>query len=158
MNDSFYCLGGWKAVPIGLAMLLPSPYLGTRATVLEDAKPVTSISRWYLKMKSEIMPYAYSIAKELVDGLPMKRAMLLEYPNAYMLGKSTQYQFLYGSYFLVTPIYLKNGAIIPMTSPNNNVNETDKNLRIYELYPYGQSAFTELTMTAPSKNIVPERV
>lgn len=157
-------------------------------------EPATSINRWYLKLKSEIMPYGYSIAKESVDGLPMIRAMFLEYPNAYTLGKATQYQFLYGPYFLVSPIYqatkadeqgndirngiylpegewvdyfsgevyqggriinsyaaplwklpvfVKNGAIIPMTSPNNNVNETDKNLRIYELYPYGQSAFTE---------------
>ena len=30
-----------------------------------------------------------------------------------------------------------------MTLPNNNVSEVDKKLRIYELYPYGQSAFTE---------------
>nr|WP_101544533.1 TIM-barrel domain-containing protein [Bacteroides cutis] len=157
-------------------------------------EPVTSINRWYLKMKSEIMPYTYSIAKEAVDGLPMIRAMFLEYPNPYTLGKATQYQFLYGPYFLIAPIYqatkadaqgndirngiylpegewvdyfsgelyqggriinnftsplwklpvfVKNGAIIPMTSPNNNVNETAKNLRIYELYPYGQSTFTE---------------
>ncbi|MEL5895677.1 TIM-barrel domain-containing protein [Bacteroides sp. GD17] len=157
-------------------------------------EPATSINRWYLKLKSEIMPYAYSIAKEAVDGLPMIRAMFLEYPNAYTLGKATQYQYLYGPYFLVAPVYqstkadeqgndirngiylpegewvdyfsgdvyqggciinnyasplwklpvfVKNGAIIPMTSPNNNVKETDKNLRIYELYPYGQSSFTE---------------
>lgn len=157
-------------------------------------EPATSINRWYLKLKSEIMPYAYSIAKESVDGLPMIRAMFLEYPNNYTLGKATQYQFLYGPYFLVAPIYqatkadeqgndirngiylpagewvdyfsgdiyqgdriinnyasplwklpvfVKNGAIIPMTSPNNNVSETAKNLRIYELYPYGQNTFTE---------------
>ena len=157
-------------------------------------EPATSINRWYLKLKSEIMPYTYSIARKCVDGLPMMRAMFLEYPDAYTFGKSTQYQFLYGPYFLVAPVYqatradergndirngiylpagewvdyfsgeiyqggriinnyaaplwklpvfVKNGAIIPMTSPNNNVNETAKNLRIYELYPYGQSAFTE---------------
>ena len=68
-------------------------------------EPATSINRWYLKLKSEIMPYAYSIAKESVDGLPMMRAMFLEYPNVYTLGKATQYQFLYGPYFLVAPIY-----------------------------------------------------
>lgn len=157
-------------------------------------EPATSINRWYLKLKSELMPYAYSIAKESVDGLPMIRAMFLEYPNAYTLGKATQYQFLYGPYFLVAPVYqatkadeqgndirngiylpegewvdyfsgevyrggriinsydaplwklpvfVKKGAIIPLTSPHNNVNETDENLRIYELYPSGQSAFSE---------------
>ena len=158
-------------------------------------EPATSINRWYLKMKSEIMPYTYSIAKESVDGLPMVRAMFLEYPNTYTLGKSTQYQFLFGPNFLVAPIYqetkvdekgndirdgiylpegewvdyfngdvyagnkiinnyasplwklpvfVKRGAIIPMANPNNNVAEINQALRIYEVYPYGQSEFTEI--------------
>lgn len=157
-------------------------------------EPATSINRWYLKLKSELMPYAYSIAEESVDGMPMIRAMFLEYPNPYTLGKATQYQFMYGPNFLVAPIYqdtkadakhndirngiylpegrwvdyftgdlyegnriinsfdaplwklpvfVKNGAIIPMTNPNNNVTEINKNLRIYEIYPYGHSSFIE---------------
>lgn len=157
-------------------------------------EPATSINRWYLKLKSELMPYAYSIAKEAVDGKPMIRAMFLEYPNAYTLGKATQYQYLYGSYLLVAPIYqetkadeghndirhgiylpegswidyfsgeryegncvinsfdaplwklpvfVKSGAIIPMTNPNNNVKEINAAHRIYELYPHGKNSFTE---------------
>lgn len=156
-------------------------------------EPVTSINRWYLKLKSEIV-HAYSIAKESVDGLPMMAGYVFAISNPYTLGKATQYQFLYGPYFLVAPIYqatkvdeqgndirngiylpegewvdyfsgevyqggrvinnyasplwklpvfVKNGAIIPMTLPNNNVSEVDKKLRIYELYPCGQSTFTE---------------
>ncbi|HBA31334.1 MAG TPA: hypothetical protein DCZ45_12235, partial [Parabacteroides goldsteinii] len=69
-----------------------------------------SINRWYLKMKSELMPYAYSIAKEAVDGKPMIRAMFLEYPNQYTYGKATEYQFMYGPYFLVAPIYQETQA------------------------------------------------
>lgn len=87
-------------------------------------EPAASINRWYLKMKAELMPYTYSIAKESVDGMPMVRAMFLEYPNPYTLGKSTQYQFLYGPNFLVAPIYqatkadtlgndLRNGIYLP---------------------------------------------
>lgn len=157
-------------------------------------EPATSVNRWYLKLKSELMPYAYSIAKEAVDGMPMIRAMFLEYPNSYTYGKATQYQFLYGPAFLVAPIYqvtkpdakgddirngiylpegfwidyftgdkyegnriinnfaaplwklpvfVKNGAIIPMTNPNNNVSEINNGVRIYEFYPYGNSSFTE---------------
>lgn len=157
-------------------------------------EPAASINRLYLKLKSELMPYAYSIAKESVDGLPMIRAMFLEYPNSYTYGKSTQYQFLYGPYFLIAPIYketqadengndirdgiylpegswidyftgeqyegnriinnfvspvwklpvfVKSGAIIPMTNPNNNVTEINSNKRIYEIYPYGKTSFTE---------------
>lgn len=157
-------------------------------------EPATSINRWYLKLKSELMPYAYSIAHEAVRGMPMIRAMFLEYPNSYTLGKATQYQFMYGPYFIVAPIYqdtksdeqgndirngiylpegswvdyftgelyegnrivnnfesplwklpvfVKNGAIIPMTHPNNNVSEINKNTRVYEVYPYKYSSFTE---------------
>lgn len=87
-------------------------------------EPATSINRWYLKWKSELMPYVYSIARESVDGLPMIRAMFLHYPNAYTLGKATQYQFLYGPYLLVAPIYqdtasdeegndIRNGIYLP---------------------------------------------
>ncbi|MDR3060659.1 MAG: DUF5110 domain-containing protein [Dysgonamonadaceae bacterium] len=157
-------------------------------------EPAASINRWYLKLKSELMPYTYSIAGEAVEGLPMVRAMFLEYPNSYTKGKATQYQFLYGPNFLVAPIYqetktdgkgndlrngiylpegswidyftgdlyegnrilnnfpaplwklpvfVKNGAIIPMTNPNNNVSEIDQGIRIYEIYPHGYSSFTE---------------
>ncbi len=157
-------------------------------------EPVASINRNYLKLKSELIPYTYSIAKEAVTGLPMIRAMFLEYPNAYTKGISTQYQYLYGPSFLVAPIYqatksdekgndirngiylpegtwidyftgekyagncilnsfaapiwklpvfVKNGAIIPMTNPNNNVSEINKANRIYELYPSGNTSFTE---------------
>ena len=157
-------------------------------------EPATSINRHYLKLKSELMPYAYSIAHEAVDGLPMIRAMFLEHPDAYTLGRNTQYQFLYGPSFLVAPIYqntradaqgndqrdgiylpegewidyfsgtcyrggriinhfdaplwklpvfVKNGAIIPLAEPHNHVGEMKKDLRIYEVYPHGESAFTE---------------
>jgi len=157
-------------------------------------EPTTSINRNYLKLKSELTPYTYSIAREAVTGLPMIRAMFLEYPNAYTQGTATQYQFLYGPNFLVAPIYqvtksddkgndirngiylpegvwidyftgekytgnsilnnfdapiwklplfVKNGAIIPLTNPNNNVLEINKGIRIYEVYPSGKSSFTE---------------
>ncbi len=157
-------------------------------------EPATSINRNYLKLKSELIPYAYSIAKEAVDGLPMIRAMFLESKNPYTQGKATQYQFMYGPFFLVAPVYkatasdaagndirngiylpegiwidyftgasykggrvinhfespvwklpvfVKSGAVIPMTNPNNNVSEINKNRRIYEIYPHGKSSFTE---------------
>jgi alpha-glucosidase (family GH31 glycosyl hydrolase) len=65
----------------------------------------SSINRNYLKLKSALMPYTYSIAKAALTGLPIIRAMFLEYPNTYTLGKATQYQYLYGPNFLVAPIY-----------------------------------------------------
>ncbi len=157
-------------------------------------EPTTSINRTYLKLKSELLPYTYSIAKEAVTGLPLIRAMFLSEANAYTLGKSTAYQFMYGPSFLIAPIYqatemdkegndirnniylpkgtwvdyftgqeytgdciinsfdapiwklpvlVKRGAIIPMNNANNHVSEIDKNLRSYEIYPFGNSSFTQ---------------
>ena len=40
----------------------------------------------------------------------MMRALFLEYPNRYTWGKSTQYEYLYGPYFLVAPIYQSTKA------------------------------------------------
>ncbi|MEC5164542.1 alpha-glucosidase (family GH31 glycosyl hydrolase) [Flavobacterium sp. PL11] len=87
-------------------------------------EPVTSINRHYLKLKSELMPYAYSIAKEAVTGLPMIRPMFLESKNSFTQGKATQYQFMYGPNLLVAPIYqttksddkgndIRNGIYLP---------------------------------------------
>ena len=158
-------------------------------------EPATSINRTYMKMKSEFMPYTYSIAREAVDGKPMIRAMFLEdEANDFTMSAATRYQYMYGPYILVAPIYqntamdaegndirnniylpegtwydwftgekyeggriinnfdaplwklpvfVKAGAIIPMTAPNNNVKEIDKALRMYDLYPQGESAFVE---------------
>jgi len=157
-------------------------------------EPAASVNRNYLKLKSQLMPYAYSIAREAVSGLPMIRAMFLEYPNAYTMGMATQYQFMYGPDFLVAPIYqetkpdgrgndirngiylpegtwidyftgeqyqgncilnsfdaplwklplfIRKGAVIPLTNPNNNVSEIDQGTRIYEVYPGVKNAFTE---------------
>ena len=157
-------------------------------------EPATSINRNYLKLKSALLPYFYSVAHAAVDSLPMMRAMFLEDSNKFTLGTATRYQFLAGPWFLVAPIYqatasdadgndirdgiylprgrwidyyngnvyeggmvlnnfaaplwklpvfVRSGAIIPMTSPNNNPSEIDRHLRIYELYPDGESEFTE---------------
>ena len=155
-------------------------------------EPATSINRWYLKMKSEFMPYAYSIAKEAIHGKPMIRAMFLEETNPYTLGTATRYQYMYGPYVLVAPIYqetqadkegndvrdgiylpegewvdyftghtysggrvlnnyeaplwklpffIKRGAILPMSYAHNNVSKQQKDIRIFEIYPFGSSTF-----------------
>lgn len=157
-------------------------------------EPATSINRNYLKLKSQLLPYSYSIARTAVDGLPMIRAMFLEEKNAFTLSKQTQYQFMYGPDFLVAPVYqntksdtlgndirnhiylpegnwvdyfsgqvykggrvinnfdsplwklpvfVKQGAIIPMANASNNPKEINQKLRIYEVYPYGKSSFKE---------------
>ena len=87
-------------------------------------EPAASINRSYLKLKSMLLPYTYTIAREAVEGKPMMRAMFLDYPNDYTLGTATRYQFLYGPSLLVAPIYqatradrdgndIRNGIYLP---------------------------------------------
>ncbi len=157
-------------------------------------EPATSINRRYLKMKSILMPYTYTIAKEAIDGLPMIRAMFLDAP---IIGSESEscykYQFLYGPSILVAPIYqntaadeqgndirnniylpkgqwvdgfngdcyeggriingfdaplwklpvfVRRGAIIPLTTPHNNPNQMDTRTRTYLIYPFGRTEFT----------------
>ncbi len=158
-------------------------------------EPYTSINRHYLKLKSRLLPYAYTYAYEAIDGKPLIRAMFLDDPNPYTFSPATRYQYLFGPDFLVAPIYqatasdeqgndvrngiylpegtwidyfngdayqggrvinsfpaplwklpvfVRQGAIIPMVNPNNNPSEINPSLRIYELYPApGSSEMTE---------------
>lgn len=87
-------------------------------------EPWTSINRTYLKLKSALLPYTYSVAHEATQGLPIIRAMFLSDPNAYTLGRATQYQYMYGPSILVAPIYqatksdkdgndIRNGIYLP---------------------------------------------
>lgn len=84
-------------------------------------EPATSLNRAYLKMKSMLMPYAYSIAHEAVDGKPMIRALMLDEPNAYTLGKKTEYEYLYGPSILVAPVYQETDADTLGNDIRNNI-------------------------------------
>lgn len=84
-------------------------------------EPATSINRLYLKLKSELLPYSYSIARQAVNGLPMIRAMFLEDPNEFTLGTATQYQYMYGPSFLVAPVYQNTAADAQGNDIRNNI-------------------------------------
>ena len=202
----------WKAfTPQMLAMDGWGSHLKAPYTFGE---PYTGISRMYLKLKAQMMPYIYTTAYSAANidtgnndtALPMVRAMFLEYPNeAYANTKNTQYQYMWGDSFLVAPVYqntkadnmgndvrsniylpdenqiwidyftgkqyqggsvinqydaplwklplfVKNGAIIPMYSENNNpepktetnVDGLDKTDRIVEFYPAGSTQYTAI--------------
>lgn len=183
----------WKAfTPIQLDM---DGWGSNKKTPQAFGEPYTSINRTYLKLKSSMMSYNYSIASEATnDGVPMIRAMMLEYPDAYTYGTNTEYQYMWGPSLLVAPIYqdtegdangndirndiylpdedqiwidyfsgtqyrgggvlnnyeapiwklplfVKNGAIIPMNNPNNTPEDIVDSTRIYEVYPSGDTEF-----------------
>jgi alpha-glucosidase (family GH31 glycosyl hydrolase) len=70
-------------------------------------EPYASINRMYLKLKSQMMPYIYTIAEEsTAKSMPMVRGMMLEYPtDPYTYGTETQYQYMWGPNLLVAPMY-----------------------------------------------------
>lgn len=51
-------------------------------------EPYTSINRSYLKLKSQLLPYAYTYAREAVDGKPLIRAMMNRLPQQLHLWHS----------------------------------------------------------------------
>lgn len=175
--------------------------------------PYTGISRMYLKLKAQMMPYIYTNAYAAANietgnddtGLPMIRAMFLEYPDEALAYEKTisQYQYMWGESLLVAPVYqdtqadnmgndvrngiylpggedqiwidyftgeqyrggqiltnfdaplwkiplfVKNGAIIPMYEEHNTVSGTandgsvlDKSIRLVEFWPAGTTDFS----------------
>lgn len=159
--------------------------LGERAAV---------INRKFLKLKSELIPYQYSIARTAVNGLPMIRAMFLEFPDEKADDNLLRYQYMFGPWILVAPVYketdikadgddirdgiylpkglwadfftgetleggrvinnypapldripvfIREGAIIPMAQPHNNPSEQNRRLRIYRLFPGDGTTFSE---------------
>ena len=168
-------------------------------------EPATSINRQYLKLKSELMPYTYTIAKEAVDGLPMIRPVEMIDERSKINDSQVQpslisnpsslisYEFLYGPSLLIAPIYqntaadeqgndirniiylpegewvdwftgacyegnrvinnfaaplwklpvfVRRGAIIPMTNPHNNPSQQNRSSRAFLIYPSGHTEFT----------------
>lgn len=101
--------------------------------------PYTGISRFYLKLKAQLMPYIYTSAASAANidtgngdtGLPMIRAMLLSDNSEYAASTSTQYQYMFGENFLVAPVYqdtqadengndVRNGIYLPNYGTDEN--------------------------------------
>jgi alpha-glucosidase len=63
-----------------------------------------------IELKYQLFPYIYTYGREAYDtGLPLMRAMLLEYPNDQEAYKA-EHQFLFGKELLVAPV-VKKGAL-----------------------------------------------
>lgn len=84
------------------------------------------INRAYLKLKTMLMPYNYTMDHEAAtDAKPMVRALLLDYPNIpETYTDLTKYEYLWGDNFLIAPIYqdtamdangndIRNGIYLP---------------------------------------------
>lgn len=86
-----------------------------RKTPFAHGDPYTGISRMYLKLKAQLMPYIYTSAASAANidtgngdtGLPMMRAMFLTDSSDYALSgaETLNYQFTFGNDLLVAPVY-----------------------------------------------------
>lgn len=84
-------------------------------------EPYTSINRMYLKLKSRLLPYLYTISRDAYDtGYPPVRAMALEFPDdpaTLVNGTGTAFQFMSGPSFLVAPVFenatTRDGIYLP---------------------------------------------
>jgi alpha-D-xyloside xylohydrolase len=74
----------------------------------EEAVDVT---RKFTKLKASLMPYLYSAAHEANElGLPMARAMLIEFPEDRTCHFLDQ-QYMFGSSLLVAPVFSESGEV-----------------------------------------------
>lgn len=70
-------------------------------------EPTTSIARRFLKLKSRLLPYMYTLVREAHDtGVAPVRPLLLEFfDDSHTHTNATMYQFMSGPAFLVAPVY-----------------------------------------------------
>ncbi len=91
--------------------------------------PYTGISRLYLKLKSQLMPYIYTTAASAAnidtgngdEGMPFVRAIMLSDDSPYAASTATQYEFTMGEDFLVAPVYQNSDG----TDVNNGIGDGD---------------------------------
>ena len=67
------------------------------------------VLRFFTKLKARLMPYLYSVAAETRDlGLPVMRAMLLEFPDD-QVAVGLDRQYMLGANLLVAPLFNDQG-------------------------------------------------
>jgi alpha-D-xyloside xylohydrolase len=71
----------------------------------------TEVLRFFVQLKCRLMPYLFAAAYEASrDGIPMMRAMMLEFPRD-PAGAWLDRQYMLGSSLLVAPIFREDGKV-----------------------------------------------
>jgi alpha-D-xyloside xylohydrolase len=69
------------------------------------------VLRYFTKLKCRLMPYLYGVAAQAAAcGLPMMRAMLLEFPDE-PACEALDRQYMLGSSLLVAPVFSEEGDV-----------------------------------------------
>jgi alpha-D-xyloside xylohydrolase len=70
-----------------------------------------AVTRKFTKLKASLMPYLYEVAKEVAEtGVPMMRAMFLEFPEDRTCHNVDQ-QYMLGPNLLVAPVFNAEGKV-----------------------------------------------
>lgn len=89
-------------------------------------------SRVAIQLKYQLFPYLYTYAREAYDkGIPIMRALLLEYPNDPETFK-TDGQFLFGKELLVAPVVKKGAVTKKVYLPEGEWIDFNNNKTVYE--------------------------
>lgn len=71
----------------------------------------SDVMRYFVKLKHRLMPYLYAAAYEAhKEGIPVMRAMLLEFPEDRTCDWLDR-QYMLGGSLLVAPVFQENGAV-----------------------------------------------
>lgn len=93
------------------------------------------INRFYLKIKTMLLPYFYSLAYEAREkGLPILRPTFMAEANEFTYGSSLEYQFLLGENLLVAPIYEPYGLKEDGTSKRQSVYLPNNTATWYDVF------------------------
>ena len=85
-----------------------------------------------IQLKYQLFPYIYTYAREAHDkGIPIMRALLLEYPNDPEIFKTDE-QFLFGKELLVAPVVKKGAVTKKVYLPQGEWIDFNNNKTIYE--------------------------
>jgi alpha-glucosidase len=89
-------------------------------------------SRAAIQLKYQLFPYIYSYAREAYDkGIPIMRALLLEYPNDPETFK-TDGQFLFGKELLVAPVVKKQAVTKKLYLPEGEWIDFNNSKIVYD--------------------------
>ncbi|MBL7114055.1 MAG: glycoside hydrolase family 31 protein [Bacteroidales bacterium] len=129
--------------------------------VTYDIKTAENSIRKHRKLRYMLLPYIYSTAYvNYLTGIPICRPMLLAFPEDSRCRQDHfPYQYMFGEYILVAPVYGDfNTMEIYLPSGNNWIDYWDK--RMYEggqLLTYKTSDVEKLPLFIRSGSIIPMR-
>jgi alpha-D-xyloside xylohydrolase len=112
------------------------------------------VLRHFTKLKSRLMPYLFNAAVEARDfGIPVMRAMVLEFPND-PATTNLDAQYLLGGSLLVTPVFTENNVVDYYVPAGKWTNFFTGDVLIGPTWVKEEHSFTSLPLLVRPNSIV----